>query len=210
MTYKFKMMKKLLSTTMLAAFSFALFAQSETDTEAKEGGFKKENLFTGGNVNISFFSGGTVLGATPQLGYAFTNWLNAGISTGYTYISQRDNIYNTKLRQSIIAPGAFARIFPLDFLFITAHYEHNFLRLKSIYADGSSFIYKDDVNTLLAGLGYTNGRQGKNSPYYYFSVSFDILNRPNSPYNDVTGNIFPVINAGFNIPLFQGGGRRRR
>ena len=210
MTYKFKTMKKFLLTTMTVVFSLAIFAQTETDTETKSGGFKKENLFTGGNLNISFFSGGTVLGATPQLGYAVTNWLDAGISAGYTYIAQRD-AYDIKYRQSIIAPGAFVRVFPLDFLFVTAQYEHNFLRQKIINPNGGGIsTNKYDVNSLLAGLGYTSGRQGNNSPYYYFSVSFDILNQPNSPYNDFRGSIFPVVNAGFNIPLFQGGGRRGR
>ncbi len=202
-------MKKVLLTISMMVFSFAIFAQKEIDEEIKSGGFKKENLFTGGGLNISFFSGGTVLGATPQLGYAVTNWLDAGISAGYTYIAQRD-AYDNKYRKSIIAPGAFVRIFPLTFLFITAQYEHNFLRQKSIPASGGSLIFKDEVNSLLTGIGYSSGREGKNTPYYYFSVSFDILNRPNSPYNDITGGIFPVINAGFNIPLFQGGSRRGR
>jgi hypothetical protein len=64
------------------------------------------------------------------------------------------------------------------------------------------------VNSLLIGAGYTSGRSFRNSPYYYFSVSVDILNKPGSPYNDRFNNILPVVNAGFNIPLFQGRGGR--
>lgn len=200
-------MKKIVATVLLAAFVCTSFAQTEDDkenSEEKTGGFKKEYLFTGGNINLSFFNGVTVLGASPQLGYAVTNWLDAGVIFGYTYSSQRDYYSDDKFRQSIIGPGAFARIFPINFLFATVQYEHNFIRQKYLFAGGGSEVTKFDVNTLLVGLGYTSGREFRNSPYYYFSVSVDVLNRPNSPYTDNRNNVLPVIVAGFNIPLFQG------
>lgn len=199
-------MKKLIVTTLLAAFVCTAFAQSEEDSsEEKTGGFKKEYLFTGGNINLSFFNGVTVLGASPQLGYAVTNWLDAGVIFGYTYSSERDPFNNDKYRQTIIGPGAFARIFPVNFLFASVQYEHNFIRQKYIPSSGNnSYTQKVDANSLLIGAGYTSGRSFRNSPYYYFSVSVDIINNKNSPYTDRFNNLLPVIVAGFNIPLFQG------
>ena len=44
----------------------------------------------------------------------------------------------------------------------------------------------------------------KNIAVKYFSVSIDALNDPASPYRDRYNAIYPVVNAGFNIPLFQG------
>jgi hypothetical protein len=202
-------MKRFLCTLLIAFTSVAAFAQDEKEEEedGEKKGFRKDMLFTGGSVNIGYFSGVTVLGATPQLGYSVAQWLDAGIVFGYTYTSQSVD-FNTKVRQTIIGPGAFVRLFPVDFLFASVQYEHNFLRQKVIYSGGSD-VYKTDVNSLLVGLGYTSGKDGRNSPYYYFSVSIDVFNNPNSPYRNFANDIYPVVNAGFNIPLFQGGGRRR-
>ena len=197
-------MKSFFLIIMISSCSLFLFAQKETgtDTDIKTGGFKVEKLFTGGNLNIGYFSGVTVLGATPQLGYNVAKWLDAGIVFGFTYTSQHDEL-GTCYHQTIIGPGAFARLFPVDFIFATVQYEHNFLRQKVTYSGGTS-IYKNDVNSLLLGLGYTSGREGGGNAYYYFSVSIDALNDPASPYRDRYNAIYPVVNAGFNIPLFQG------
>jgi hypothetical protein len=204
-------MKRILLLLLIVMTGTFVFAQEKEegkkDDEKKEGGFKKDKLFTGGNLNIGYFSGVTVLGATPQLGYNVASWLDAGIVFGYTYTSQGDG-YGNRIRNTIIGPGAFVRLFPADFIFATLQYEHNFLRQKQIYA-GGDIVYKDDVNSLLVGLGYTSGRDGGNSAYYYFSVSVDVINNPNSPYRTYGNEIYPVVNAGFNIPLFQGSGRSR-
>ncbi len=198
-------MKKILATLVLMTAFTWLHAQEEEADQPR--GFRKEMLFTGGNLNIGYFNGVTVLGATPQLGYSVANWLDAGIVLGYTYTSQSD-VFGTKYRQTIIGPGAFVRLFPVDFLFATAQFEHNFLRLKVI-TPGATDVSRTSVSSLLVGLGYTSGKQGRNTPYYYFSVSVDVLNNPASPYRTYTNEIFPVVNAGFNIPLFQGAGKRR-
>jgi hypothetical protein len=195
--------RQLLFILIISCCSLFTFAQEEVDKEPTTGGFKKELLFTGGTINLSFFNGATVLGASPQLGYSVTQWLDAGVIFGFTYSSQRDN-YNNKFRQTIIGPGAFVRIFPVNFLFVSAQFEHNFIKQKYLYSTGGSDVYKKDVSSMLLGAGYCSGREGRNTPYYYFSVSVDMLNNRNSPYTDQYNNLLPVVNAGFNIPLFQG------
>lgn len=201
---------KRLFVVMLLAFNqqFVIAQEGESDDTPPSGGFQVERIFTGGNLNIGYFSGVTSLGATPQLGYSVTNWLDAGIVFGFTYTSQSDQ-FGTRYRQTIIGPGAFTRIFPVDFIFVTAQYEHNFLRTKVIYPGGED-VYKTGVNSLLLGLGYTQGRAGAKSGYYYFSVSIDVLDNRASPYRDFNNQIYPVVNAGFVIPLFQNRSRPRR
>lgn len=206
-------MKQLFVAALFMVSALTTFAQDEEPAKEKDEeekhGFKKENLFTGGNLNLSFFNGVTVLGATPQLGYSVAKWLDAGIVFGYTYISQRDEVDN-KYRQSIIGPGVFTRIFPVDFLFVSAQYEHNFIKQKYIpYYGSGTTTDRYDVNSLLLGLGYTSGRSEGTNSYYYFSVSLDVLKNRYSPYVDSYGNLYPIINAGFNIGLFQGASRRR-
>ncbi|MEP7107416.1 MAG: hypothetical protein ABI760_05525 [Ferruginibacter sp.] len=196
--------KKIMLAVILLNLSILLKAQEESDE--KSGGFKKENLFTGGNVIASIYTGGTALGVSPHFGYSITSWLDAAVSLNFIYTGERD-VDNYKYRQTDLGPGAFVRIFPIDFLFVQAQYEHNFQKLKTIIPDGSSFKLKADVNSLLLGAGFASGREHGNNTYYYFSLMFDALQLENSPYIDSHQRLIPVIRAGFNIGLFQG--RRR-
>ena len=199
-------MKKILLTVIL--FNIAIFVQAQDEDEVKEGGFKKENLFTGGNIIVSFYTGGTVLGASPHLGYSISKWLDAGISLNYIYTGETDQ-YNYKYRQTSYGPGAFVRIFPIQMFFLQAQYEHNFQNMKYIPPDGDSYKIKEDVNSFLLGAGISSGKAPGNNTYYYFSVMFDVLKLPTSPYIDFYGRSIPVIKAGFNIALFQGKNRNR-
>ena len=200
-------MKPFFLISLIFCCSLSVVAQKETDIEEETAtrGFRKDYLFSGGNINLSFFNGVTVLGASPQLGYSVAKWLDAGVLFGYTYSSERDIYTNDKFRQTIIGPGAFARVFPVNFLFLSVQYEHNFITQKYLPAGGGNRLTnKVDANSLLVGAGYTSGRNFRNSPYYYFSVSVDIINNINSPYTNRLNNLLPVVVAGFNIPLFQG------
>ncbi|MEO6732881.1 MAG: hypothetical protein ABIN01_16780 [Ferruginibacter sp.] len=203
-------MKKLILVALL--FNFILITKAQEDDSGVTGGFKKENLFTGGNVNASFFNGTTALGVSPYFGYSITKWLDAAVSVNFNYISQRDvYTYGDKIRQTIVGPGAFVRVFPIKFLFAQAQFEHNFLTEKYVKADNSSYTrdkFKTDVNSLLLGVGYASGREKDNNTYYYISLSFDVLKLANSPYVDNLQRTIPIINAGFNIALFQGRNHR--
>lgn len=201
------MKKYLLLVVLMMSFAVipAVYGQDDEPTSA---GFKVENLFTGGNLNLGFFNGGTILGVTPHFGYSITRWLDVAVSLNYTYITQRD-AFDNRLRQTNLGPGAFMRIFPLQNIYLQGKYEHNFIRLKGLPAGGGSNIVRDDVGSFLVGAGYSSGRFAGNNTYYYFGVLFDVLKNPNSPYTDNAGRILPVVNAGFNIGLFQGRNRRR-
>jgi hypothetical protein len=190
--------------------SFHSFAQSGEEKTGEKKGFKKENLFTGGSVNVSFFNGATILGITPQFGYSLTKWADAGVTLNVNYISQRDYEFTgDKLRQTIYGPGAFVRLFPVRFLFAQAQYEHNFIHLKYIPVNnGTPDKQNLHANGLLLGGGYAGGRENGSNSYYYFSVSWDVLGDKNSPYVDGLGRSNPIIRAGYNIGLFQGRNRK--
>ena len=200
---------------MLAGF-LAASAQSGEDEEQK--GFRKENLFTGGSVTLSFFNGQTVLGANPVLGYSLTDWADAGVAFNFLYNGSKDYYqYNDKIRQFVYGPGVFARLYPVRFLFVQGQFEHNFSSLKYIPAPGGA--YQADrvttgANSLLLGAGLAQGRQPGSNTFFYISLLFDVLKNTNSPYVRVTYDpndpanqrvdIVPVIRAGVNIGLFQG------
>jgi len=194
-------MKKIILAALMLNLTVVSMAQD--DEEESYGGFRKEKLFTGGNVIASFYTGGTVLGVSPHFGYSLTSWLDAAVSLNFIYTGERDQ-YDTKYRQTSLGPGAFVRIFPIKSVFLQGQFEHNFQSLKIIPPGGSAYKQKVDANSLLLGAGIASGRAPGNNTYYYFSVMFDALKLANSPYVDSYGRLIPVIRAGFNIALFQG------
>ncbi len=214
-------MKKII---IIAFFSFVAvnsFAQGNNrktnfqneEDPIEEGWFKKDHLFTGGDLTLAFGNSFTALGASPYFGYSINKYLDAAISINYTYTSQRDYYeLGDKVRQTIYGPGSFIRIYPLKFLFAQLQYEMNFIRLKYIPRDNFPSYYGTteniNVNSLLLGFGYAGGRSPESNSFYYFSVCWDLIKNRNSPYVDGLGRAIPIIRAGYNIALFQG--RRNR
>ena len=197
-------MKKCLVLLFIPICFYAKAQDQTRNEDVKDHGFKKEKLFTGGSANLGFSTGSTMLGITPQLGYSVTNWLDAGINFNLNYLAQK---YYTgeKLRQTTYGPGAFVRLFPVNFLFATAQYEYNSMHLKYIPNVAGSPAEKStsNANSFLVGAGYAGGRESGSNTYYYLSVMWDISGDPNSPYQDQYKRLSPIIRAGYNIGLFQ-------
>ncbi len=189
---------------------YAVQAQDEENgREEKKGGFKKENMFVGGNINLGFSNSSTVLGISPYIGYSLNKYLDVAFSTNVSYTSIRDyNEYGDKIRQTIYGPGAFVRVFPFRFLFAQAQYEFNLINYRYIPANNSiNFApFRENINasSLLVGGGYAGGHEGIGSSFYYLSVMWDVSRNKNSPYVDELRRALPIIRAGYNIALFQG------
>ena len=196
----------------------SLWAQDK-EGEGGEKGFKKENLFTGGSITLSFFNGQTLLGANPVFGYKLADWADAGLAMNFLYNGSRDYYeFNDRIRQTVLGPGVFARLYSVKFLFVQGQFEHNFTTLKYIPSPGSVSYTKDkikaDASSLLLGAGFAQGREEGSTSFYYISLLFDVLKNINSPYvkvnydpsNPSTQRItmVPIIRAGVNIGLFQG------
>jgi len=196
-------MKFLFSCLLILSSSAVVFGQEKSETS---GFFKKENVFTGGTLNIAFSDQISSLGISPYLGYSFNKYIDIAASAGVNYTSQRDYSYpGDKLRQTILTPGAFIRLFPLKFLFAHAQYEYNSIRLKYIGTYTINEERKVEANCLLIGFGISNGKNfPRQKSYYYFSILWDKGNSIYSPYKDNLQRAVPIIRAGYNIALFQG------
>jgi hypothetical protein len=184
-----------------------VFAQDKEEEEKK--GFKKEKLFTGGSIALSFFNNSFLIGVSPVFGYSITRWADIGLVGNYNYTSYRDYYtFNDRLRQSIYGGGVFTRLFPVRFLFAQAQVERNWIKLKYIPPSGSGAISESSngsANSILVGGGYTTGRDPEGGNVYgYLAILFDVSKNINSPYTDSYGRSIPIIRAGINIPLFQG------
>ncbi|MBP9103948.1 MAG: hypothetical protein KBF82_08810 [Chitinophagaceae bacterium] len=211
-------MKKIFFSVALVVVSAVLFAQGKEDEDK---GFKKENLFTGGSVTLSFFNGSTIIGANPIFGYKLADFVDAGIVTNFISTSQRDYLeFDDKVKQTVYGGGIFTRLYPVNFLFLQGQFEHNFINLKYTPASSSYLPYKEtkDVNSFLVGGGYCQGRQPGSNTFYYVAILFDVIKNENSPYvnvavdpntNRTSVRAAPLIRAGFNIGLFEGRNRGR-
>lgn len=198
-------MKKAIFLLLLPLY-FQAYAQEQQDnSEVKKEGFPKYKLFTGGDATLGFANGSTMLGITPQFGMSVTDFMDAGVTFNLNYLSQNDYNSPAKAKQTTYGPGAFVRLFPINFLFVSAQYEHNFINEK--YISGLNNIpdrtYHYEANSLLLGAGYAGGRQRGGNTYYYFSISWDVLGDKNSPYVDSYGRSIVQLRAGYNIGLFQ-------
>jgi hypothetical protein len=185
--------------------SATIFGQDE---EEKEGGFKKENLFTGGSVSLAFYNNTFLIGGNPVFGYSIARWIDAGIVGNYNYSSYRDvNGYgsNDKLRQYVYGGGVFTKIYPVRFLFVQAQVEHNFIKQKYIASSGTfSETMKVEASSFLLGAGYTTSRDPDSGmPFFYLAVMFDLGKETYSPYKDNFGRTIPIVRGGIQVPLFQ-------
>ncbi len=203
-------MKKIVIVLALIGSFYAVQAQDEEKrSDEKKGGFKKENMFVGGNINLGFSNSSTVLGISPYLGYSINKYLDVAFSTNFSYTSVRDyNEYGDKIRQTIYGPGAFVRIYPFRFVFAQAQYEFNFINYRYIPTNNSAIYLPSrehlNASSFLLGAGYAGGREGVGSSFYYFSVMWDVSRSTNSPYVDELRRALPILRAGYNIALFQG------
>jgi len=203
------MMKFYMSFFCLSLLCLNVNAQTEKkeENEVIKGGFKKENLFVGGNVALGLGSGNFSVGVGPYIGYSINKYIDAAVGLNYSYLSQRDYYTTQKNRQSVIGPSAFVRLYPVKFLFAHAQYEYNFIKYKQIYGNGiPDNVYKINVPSFLIGPGFASGRDAYSKSFYYISVLFDVLKNKNSPYTDNLGRVTPIFRAGYNVALFQGNG----
>lgn len=184
-------MKHLLFTVIIAFISINSIAQQKDD---KEGGWKRENLFIGTGINLGFFNG-FVIGLNPEVGYSLNKVIDAGISTNFSYISQRDVYSPTTYRQTVVGGGPFVRIWPVRMIFIGSQFEYNTINYSIKTNNDVTFKDKRSSPSVLVGIGYGNRTIGANQ--FYTSVYVDVLKNANSPYVDQFNRMTPVIRTAF-------------
>ena len=205
-------MKKIAIIVITLFLSKGLLAQGipptyESDNPSASGsGFQTNNIFIGGNLNLGFGSGYTNIGANPEIGYSFSQWIDAGVvfNIGYNSVKYYDagtGIEQYRLNTFNYGGGLFARLYPINNFFVQVQPEYNWSSTTAKYPNnsGPNQKYTASAASLLAGVGYSQRIIGQNA--FYLAVLFDVNKDPNSPYRDFDGSYVPIIKAGFNFYL---------
>ena len=176
-------------------------------------GFDQNRLYVGGSLALGFGSYSFNIGGTPEIGYSFNEYIDAGLAFNINYQSLRAdpsfsvyvpsiNSYssNTRQRSFNFGGGPVVRIFPIKQLFIQGQFEHNWINYnyKNMNNNAAS-TYSTQSSSLLACIGYAQRIVGQTS--FYTVIMIDLMTDPYSPYRDYNNAAIPIIRAGFNFYL---------
>ena len=191
-------MKRSIVLIMFGLVTVTAFGQREEEEE--KGGWKTNHLFIGSGLNLGF-SNGFIIGLNPEIGYSINRFIDAGIATNLTYVTQRSPFANLSSRYLALGGGPFVRIWPARMIFIGGQYEYNAITYKEVESGVTTYKEKTSAGSMLVGLGYGNRVIGQSQ--FFTSIMIDALNNPNSPYRDQYGRVLPVFRTGFIFYLGQ-------
>ncbi|RFM26065.1 hypothetical protein [Deminuibacter soli] len=209
------MFKRIACLLCITFASSQLFAQGITPTyedgepAPQEHGFNRNNIFLGGSVSLGFGTGYFNIGGNPEIGYSFSEWLDAGVAFNLSYYSTKYYDYSgysdANQKSFNYGGGVFARLYPIRNVFLQVQPEYNWS--KYTLTDNSSgtqqkSTFRVGAPSLLAGIGYSQRVVGSAS--FYTVLLFDVNKDPNSPYRNYDGSFIPIIRAGFNVYLHPG------
>lgn len=179
--------------------------QQNKNDDTKKSGFKQENVFIGSGISVGFATGSFNVGATPEIGYSFSDFVDAGIAFNINYNSQKydDNFdfnWDGKFSGFNYGGGAFVRVFPIRNFFIQGQLENNWIAYKATdYFYGTTTKATVSAPSLLAGIGYGQREVGRGN--FYTVLMIDLLRDINSPYRDGYGDVIPILRGGVNFYL---------
>jgi hypothetical protein len=186
-------MKKIILAICLFSFLGSVgFAQDE---EEPKKGFDRDRLFFGGNFGLGFGNVSTLVNVSPQVGYRFNQYLAAGAGVNFIYSSYRYRFTVPEYKESLGVTGLniFGRVYPIQYLFLQAQPEANYVWGKYKFYDGREDLKLDSkiVPSLLGGAGAAipAGRGA-----FIVMVQYDLLQNERSPYGNRA-----FFNFGYNI-----------
>ena len=181
------MLRKLIFSLVLATVALTVQAQEEEETEEK--GFKKENLFFGGNFGLSFGSY-TLINVSPQVGYRFSRYVAAGAGVNFIYSSTK--FFGYRENYGVAGLNIFGRVYPIEQAFIQLQPEANYTWGRQKFDNDTEFKLEGKiVPSLLAGAGVAIpvGRGAM-----LVMIQYDVLQQPRSQYGSKA-----FVSIGFNF-----------
>ena len=149
--------------------------KKDKDKKEQRGNDQSNRWLVGGNLQLQF-GNFTIIGASPQVGYRFTDKLIGGVGGIYTYFRVRDR-FGT-FETSMYGGSAFGRYLITEDLFVQTEYN---LVNREVYQLNEPA--RRNVNVLFLG--------GGNNSAAFIMALFDVIGDPYSPYSN------PTIRGGF-------------
>ncbi len=194
--------KILFPIILIAGFTTQVQAQEVVKTTPV---LNERPLFLGGNIVFGGGSGWFQLGLNPEAYKNVNEWVDIGTAVNLLYSASNPNfLTSTRSRSFQFGIGSFARIWPVErvFLQIQPEYNWNWTNMKDMSTNsetsGASRSIRFGAESLLAGIGY--GSRSENG-MTYFTLMIDLLKNPNSPYRDGYNRADPFVKAGFAFPI---------
>jgi hypothetical protein len=203
-------MKKAILFGAAVMFVSSLLAQMKPPTYSGGGddgvkGFNKENIFVGGSLGLGYADQAFSVGGNPEIGYSLAKWLDAGVVVNINYYSQQADpylVYNQDIRtrQLTYGAGVFARVYPVNFLFVQIQPEQNWVHYNQTYFGNGSITQTGTVQafSLIAGIGYSRRIVGQFGSF--LMVGVDLADNLYSPYRE-NGVAIPIVRAGIDVYL---------
>lgn len=195
MCHKISLLALFLFTSFL---SFGQKVNVNTNTE-----LVPNPVYFGGGIVLGGGSGSFQIGLNPELVKSYNEHIDLGAAMNLYYSSYNATSLITndayKSTNSQFGMGAFLRAWPIEQFFVQVQPEYNwtFTNAKN-FTQGTSGSSNVSAPSLLAGIGY--GHKGENG-FSYFSIMYDLINDPQSPYRMGQLTAQPIFRAGFGFPI---------
>jgi len=160
--------------------------------QKKKKGYDPEKLIIGGGLNLDYGGDYALLGASPIVGYRFTDHFSAGVGLGFLYFKLPDLNYYDPPRfnyfdeGNLIYPNLWARYFVFRNVFLSGSVEYDIISGHYPVMDnlGNIGSYKENVTatSLLLGIGLKQPLGGRVS--LVGQVQHECLGDKYSPYSN--------------------------
>ena len=158
-------------------------------SSVKNNKFDMSKLVFGGDLGFQF-SDYTAINISPQVGYAFSKYMTAGVGVGYSYFKDKyyEGIYRYNEKSSYASFNLYADFYPVKFIVLSAQPQISRM-WHSIDHPNGKYKESDFIPSFLIGGGiHFNGAN--------FRLMYDVVQNKNSPYGN---SIFYNVGYSFSI-----------
>jgi hypothetical protein len=195
------MFSKLIIVTLFTCSALICVAQDKT--VITNNNLIPKPTYFGGGIVLGGGPGSFQLGLNPELIKSYNEHIDLGAAMNLYYSNYHSTSLVTgdsyKSTNSQFGMGAFVRAWPLEQFFVQVQPEYNwtFTNAKN-FSQGTSGSSSVSAPSLLAGIGY--GHRSENG-FSYFSIMYDLVDDPKSPYKMGQLTAQPIFRAGFGFPI---------
>jgi hypothetical protein len=193
-----------LKSLLILTLTFTFFVcNGQEKTVITNNNLIPKPTYFGGGIVLGGGPGSFQLGLNPELIKSYNEHIDLGAAMNLYYSNYHSTSLVTgdsyKSTNSQFGMGAFVRAWPLEQFFVQVQPEYNwtFTNAKN-FSQGTSGSSSVSAPRLLAGIGY--GHRSENG-FSYFSIMYDLVDDPKSPYRMGQLTAQPIFRAGFGFPI---------